>query len=565
MYNHKQYDAARDFVKTNATDLINGVPAAMDKLRLKVYDLYEDIYINSTFQLSLVLRGDDQTPLLIPTGKKIIETVNRFLGVHVDYLVEGQGDEGSQSDLDDWFKDWFKREAFPAKFESTKRWGLTRGDAILYLYADATKDPGERVSICEIDPRQVFEIEDIQGYVVGYHMIDLVRDWREPDQVKHIVRRRTFRKSIDEYGKVIKLSPVTMELGFFELNEWDDRDDDNVVTEVTDRAKDYGAHDPITLGNDLGGTEVFITEFPIYVWNNNPMQNTHWGTSQLAGLETLMYAVNQSMTDEDCTIVFQGLGMYVTTAGAPIDPKTGQYCDWNIGPMQIIEIGQDQKFDRVSGVGSLQPFQDHINMVNDKGISESAGIPEVAIGRVDVQSAESGISLKLQFMPLLAQNGEKELGLVNLIDQLFHNLVTQWLPAFEWELFGNWEAMQEMSVVCLFDDPMPTDRKSTIDELVLLKTNNFILMKMVIQKLRSIGYQYPSVDDATGQPLTDDDLVQMLLDEAGQFASAGFPPALPTDPNADPNADPNNPFAPGAPATNGNTPPGKTLVPLTSG
>ena len=64
------------------------------------------------------------------------------------------------------------------------------------------------------------------------------------------------------------------------------------------------------------------------------MQNSTWGLSQLTGLETLLYGINQSLTDEDATMVFQGLGMYVTSAAPPIDPTTGEVTNWNIGPQQ---------------------------------------------------------------------------------------------------------------------------------------------------------------------------------------------------------------------------------------
>jgi hypothetical protein len=552
MYNHKQYDAARDFV--NQGD--NNVVEHWDKLRIQTYNLYEDVYLNSTYQLKIVLRGEDQTPILMPTGKKLIEAVNRFLGVNVDYLVEGQGDEGIQTALEDWWKNFFKREAFKNKFESGKRWGLVRGDAVWYVYADTNKDAGDRVSIGEIDPRQVFEIEDVQCNIAGFHIVDIVHDFREPEEPqKMIARRRTFRKEIDDDGFVVKDSPVTTELSYWELQKWDDRCYGADLEAVTGGP---GAHEPI----ELGMPDAPITQFPIYKWNNQPMQNTTWGTSQLAGLETLLYALNQSMTDEDCTIVFQGLGMYVTTAAPPIDPQTGAICNWNIGPAQIIEIGQDQKFDRVTGVNSLQPFQDHMKFIDEKGLSESSGIPEVAIGRVDVQSAESGISLKLQLMPLLAQNAEKELSLITLLDQMFHDITTQWLPAFEREAFGNYEAMQQASVVCLFDDPMPIDRTGTINELILLEENNLILTSMVIKKLRSLGYQYPATDDQ-GNAITDDDIVQMLLDQASNNASAGLPPLL--DPNVAQDLSQYDAAAGGqAPPGNlaPNTPPAKQTVSL---
>ena len=507
-YNFKQYDAARDFTTTSVnSSFINNVDNVYDKLRLQVYDLYEDIYINSTYNLKIILRGEDQSPILLPTGKKLIEAVNRFLGLNVDYLVQGQGDAGVQQALDIWFQDFFDREKFKTKFESGKRWGLIRGDSVWYIYADSRKDAGTRISIAEIDPRQVFEIEDIQGALCGYHIVDLVRDWREPDEVKFVTRRRTFRKDVDEDGQVIKNSHVTSELTYWELNSWDDREPENELEYIPGGA---GEHEPIILGTK----EAPITAFPIYKWNNAPMQNTNWGTSQLAGMETLLYALNQSITDEDATIVFQGLGMYVTTAAPPIDPNTGAVCDWNIGPMQIIEIGQDQKFDRVSGITDVSPYQNHMNFIDEKGLSESTGIPEVAIGRVDPQAVQSGIALKLELMPLLAQNSEKELSFINLLDQMFNDIVKMWLPAYEIETFGNYAVMQECKVVCLFDNPMPVDRDATINETVTLVTNNLILTSMAVRKLRDLGWQYPTVDPYTGEPLDDEDIADMLMQQA---------------------------------------------------
>lgn len=516
MYNKKQYDAARDFVKGGS----NNVSDPLDNLRIQTYDLYEDIYLNSTFQLSIILRGQDQTPILIPTGKKLVEATHRFLGVNVNYLVEGEGDSGTQSDLDKWFKNWFKREAFKSKFESTKRWGLIRGDALLMVYTDPTKESGSRISIAEIDPRQAFQIEDANGAICGWHIVDCVRDFRaskENQKSAQLARRRTFRKALDEEGFVIKDSPVTTELTYWELKKWDDRTEES----REEMEQVHGGPDE-QEPTELGSKQNKITTLPIYQWMNSPMQNTTWGTSQLAGLETLMYAVNQSITDEDCTIVFQGLGMYWTDAAPPIDPNTGAQCDWNIGPMQIIETGMGNKFERVSGVSSVSPYQDHMNWMDEKGMAESSGIPEVAIGRVDVQAAESGISLKLQFMPLLAQNSEKELHLINLLDQLFYDITSQWLPAYEPEMFGNAATMKQMSVVCLFDDPMPVDRAAVVQETVLLRTNNLILTSMAVAKLRSLGWQYPSVSP-DGQPLSDDDIAQMLSDQATQDASAADP------------------------------------------
>lgn len=507
-YNLKQYSAALDFITGGDSNISN----TLDQRRIGAYDLYENLYINSTQTLKLVLRGDDSYPILMPSGKKIVDATNRFLGVGFDFLVEAVGDAGTQQVLNQWWGDFFKREALRAKFASNKRWGLIRGDAAFYIYANSNKPAGQRISIAELDPRQLFEIEDASGRLVGVHIVDTVQDFREPDKPdKKIARRRTFRKQFDATGQI---TGVTTELKFFTLGKWDDR---------TQTLKDKMEAVPYPEFDEqetlLPPT---ITELPIYKWRNNPPQNSSWGHSQLTGLETLLYAINQSLTDEDATMVFQGLGMYVTSAAPPQDAD-GNTTDWQIGPMQIIEIGQDQRFDRITGVSDVSPYQNHMNFIDEKGLSEASGTPQIAIGRVDVAVAESGISLQLQLMPLLAQNAEKEQELIVVLDQMFYDITTKWLPAYESDIFPDPQIMSEMSVVCVFDDPMPKNRDAQVQETLLLVTSNLILTTMAISKLRSLGWEYPTVDPYTGQPLTDDDLAAMLTQQAATSAAAMDP------------------------------------------
>lgn len=507
-YNLKQYSAALDFISGGDANVTN----TLDKRRIGAYDLYENLYINSSQTLKITLRGDDSYPILMPSGKKIIEATNRFLGVGLDYFVEGQGDNGTQQQLDHWFKTFFKRESVKAKFASSKRWGLVRGDGCFYIYASPTKIAGSRISLAELDPRQLFEIEDDLGKIIGVHIVDTVQDFREPDKEdKKVARRRTFRMVFPEGGS--ESIGVTSELKFFEIGKWDDRT-------VASAAKVEAVPNP-GVDEEPYQLPPSITQLPVYKWRNNPPQNSTWGHSQLTGLETLLYAINQSLTDEDATMVFQGLGMYVTNAAPPQD-ETGNTTDWNIGPMQIIEIGQDQEFTRVTGVSDVTPYQNHMSFIDEKGLSESSGTPEIAIGRVDVGVAESGISLQLQLMPLLAQNAEKEEELIVVLDQLFHDITTMWLPAYEPEMFPSWEAMQEMSVVTIFDDPMPKNRDAQVQETLLLVTSNLILTSMAVAKLRSLGWQYPAVD-IDGNPLSDDDIAAMLNEQASANAVAQDP------------------------------------------
>lgn len=506
-YNNKQYDAALDFMP--AADA--NIPNVWDAKRVSAYDLYENLYINSTVSLQIALRGVDQVPILMPSGKKIIEATNRFLGVGLDYLVDDGGDGGARDETDQWWSDFFKREAIPSKFASNKRWGLVRGDAAFYISAKPHKVAGSRICCTELDPRFLFEIEDPNDAdnLLGVHIVEPVQDFRDPDKPdKQIAKRRTFRRLYDIDGSA---TGVTSELTFWEIGKWDDRDPTNKAK--MEQVTGSGVDEEEFL---LPAT---ITQLPVYKWRNSPPQNSSWGHSQVTGLETLLYAINQSLSDEDATIVFQGLGMYVTNAGPPRDPSTNEVTDWNIGPKQIIEIGQDQMFQRVTGVTDVSAMQDHINYMDEKGLSEASGTPEIAIGRVDVTVAESGIALQLQMAPLIAGNAEKELEMINILDQMFHDITAMWLPGYEPEQFGNVDVMTQINVVCIFDDPMPKNRDADVQETVLLDSSNLILKSMVVAKLRSLGWQYPTVDD-NGNPYTDDDIAAMLLSQTAAASAA---------------------------------------------
>lgn len=523
-YNAKQYNAALDFLGVADANVVS----AWDQKRIQAYDLYENLYINSTVTLKIVLRGDDQTPILMPSGRKIVEATNRFLGKNLNYFVDTGGDEGTRQLLDLWWADFFKRERVVTKFNSSKRWSLIRGDGALMVSANPGKVSGTRLSIEEVDPRYIFEIEGLNGSVVGYHIVEAVQDFRDPTKLeKKIAKRRTFRKVFDDLGQSLG---VSSELTFWEIGKWDDRDAVNVEKMVR-------------VENPDQDEEAFmlpeaINQLPIYKWTIRPPQNSSWGHSILSGLETLLYSINQALSDEDATIVFQGLGMYVTTSGPPRDPTTGDVAEWNIGPKQIIEINQDQRFERVTGVTDISPFTNHMTFIDEKGLSEASGTPEIAIGRVDVAVAESGISLQLQLMPLLTSNAELELAMIGVLDQMFFDITTMWLPGYEPEMFGNFDVMQEMNVVCIFDDPMPRNRDAEVQEVVLLDSSGMILKSMAVAKLRSLGWNYPTVD-MYGNPLTDDDIAQMLLDQSAAQASALDPYAAASlgDPNADAGAD----------------------------
>jgi hypothetical protein len=201
-------------------------------------------------------------------------------------------------------------------------------------------------------------------------------------------------------------------------------------------------------------------------------------------------------------LALEGLGLYATTSGPPVDDD-GNEENWRLGPGWVVEIDRDSTFERVSGVGSVEPYQTHINSI--KGFAhESAGIPDIAVGAVDVQTAESGIALAFKMAPILAKNEEKEQEILSVMDHMLYDLTTMWFPVYE----GFTTAARPVSIV---DDPMPTNRKATLDEIVaMLSTDPPLISAAYARTLLSekLGYDFP------------DEIDSDVVDEAAAIAAA---------------------------------------------
>lgn len=201
-----------------------------------------------------------------------------------------------------------------------------------------------------------------------------------------------------------------------------------------------------------------------------------------------MGAMNQSLTDEDATLVLQGLGMYTTDAGPPENPD-GSVGAWEIGPGQVVEVGDGQSFSRVTGVSSVAPMQEHLAYMHER-MNQAAGVPEVAAGRVDVTVAESGISLKLQMQPIISKNREKEDELLSIMDHLLHDLCSMWFPAYEGVDFSG------IDIASQVEDAIPQNRDAKIQEIILLFTSGLITVRMAQSELAKLGYNFADGDEA---------------------------------------------------------------------
>ena len=495
------YETALDLKRTKP----DWVPNAEDSARVQAYNTYWDIFTNVKDAFKVVLRddtGDEISRRFIPAARTIIEATNRYLAknpvvtprplaVNPDGS-EVQPDEASTVDLMSRINNLFEREEFFTKFASMKRWMLIRGDGMLHVTANDQKPEGQRLRIVELDPTSYFPIYDPLDVdrVIGVYIVTLVKD----DDGELIAQRQSYLKT--ENGT------IATKLDFFERDKWDDRwpleESDLKPVDVPTRFAD--------MENLLNGFELpsQITSIPVYHYRNRRGGGLPFGLSELQGIETLLAGIIQTATDEDITIAQTGIGIFVTTSGSPKDEQ-GNEEDWVIAPASVLELeSKEDKFERVQGVDSVQPLLDHMGMLEGQA-KQTTGTPDIAVGSVEVQVAESGIALAIQMAPILAKNEETELELRGRTEQLLYDLVNMWLPAYEGYTPNG------TKLIMTFDDPLPTDRAAVLKEILDMVTAKIIPI-VFAQKLikERLGYDIPA--DALQQMATEN---QTLLDSVG--------------------------------------------------
>lgn len=489
----------------------------IDQERVAAYWTYWDIFRNVEEAWTQVLRDDTGNEIArryVPAARTIIEATNRYLGRDITVTPEplATAPDGTtfappEPDvlaLMKLFTDFWKREEVPTKFASFKRWGLIRGDAIFHLMADDTKPEGTRLRLVEADPSAYFPIEDPADNtrINGVYLVTIVED----DENKAIAQRQSYLKA--DNGTIFS------KLEFFEVDAWDDRLPLKAEDLKPVPTPSWASTLPITTGITL---PTQITSIPVYHYRNNRSGTEPFGVSELQGIETLLAGVNQTATDQDIAVGLQGIGVYWTTSGRPRD-ASGNEVPWIIAPASIIELeSPDDKVGRLDGVGDLKPLLDHAGYLENKA-RETTGTPDVAVGKVDVQVAQSGIALSMQMSPITSKNVEKELEHKGKLDQMWFDIVTMWLPAYE--------GLADVGIrlATTFGDPLPINRKEVLDEIVLLITNHLISIEFAQQVIQEkLGYTFPKDMLATianeQQTLLDATGVRLAAD-----AAAGGPP-----------------------------------------
>ena len=517
----RQYDSATALIRNdrNFSMLVGNLTNNDDRLRIKAYELYEDFYHNRPEHMSVVLRGedDDAIEIYIPSAKKCIEAVNRFLAVDFDYQIGA--DDGTvvdQQAIEDAYDDLFLKQEVRTKFNQVKRYMLVKGDALLHIHAIPWERPGRRICVQELKPEHYFPIEDpITGYPMGCHIVDVIRNPKNSQKTRAIsdewiTRRQTYRRVVDKNN--VPTGRITSELTLWKMSRWDDRIPDAELDMISVVVEEFELPEA-------------IDNIPVYHWANHRPPNSSFGTSELAGVESIINAINQSMTDEDLTLITQGLGVYWTNASPPVD-ENGNEVEWEIGPGSVVQVGVDGTFGRVSGVSGVTPFHDHIKLL-DENMQQSMGVPDVAIGMVDVQTVESGVALELKFGPLLAHVQEKMPIIEKVTDEFLADLML-------WIEFYEGVKPNGVTVSSMFGDPMPKNKTQQLTDVLSIWTQAAGVLP--------VEWLYDQLNEIMGYDLEYGVDFQQALEDAKEIAESSAPPdpfgvamgaegGMPGDPN----------------------------------
>jgi hypothetical protein len=214
--------------------------------------------------------------------------------------------------------------------------------------------------------------------------------------------------------------------------------------------------------------------------------------------------------------------VYATDSAPPVDAE-GNQVPWEVGPGSVVQTGPEGNFTRVSGVSSVAPYQDHMKY-GDEQAQQGLGVPDIAVGSVDVAVAESGIARVMKLGPLMAKNAEKELEILAVHEQFFYDLVHMWLPAYEGTpTFFDSKGEQTIEVVGTVDDPMPVDRKAEIDELAQIFGLGVMPVDKLYKKLNELGYEFEDGDFE--QAIADITLIAEAQAGGGSMGASGDPNA----------------------------------------
>lgn len=463
--------------------IVGDLPAWLDEYnaqRLAAYDLYDDLFDNVPDTNTAMLRGSDDKPVFIPTAKRLINTLARYVGRGWGYAVDpALGSESDQIAMKTAFGSLFARERIISQFTTGKKEWLRRGDWIWYVQGDLNKPQGKRITVRTIDPRLYFPLsseEDVDRLTGARMVEELIAD----DGKTVLVKVQRWLKPIhpDYPGYVPDAILTGLEPIYYDSIEYLEKDwDDPMKREVASE---------LNPGELLDG----ITTIPLYHVRNNVNSGDPYGESELKGMESIIAAINQAVSDEDLALAIAGLGQFVTDSGAPIDPATKQSVNWQLGPASVTEVGVGRKFERLAGITSITPVQEHISYL-EQSVYGTVGVNDIALGKSSDSSTISGIALALKMSPLVDNATDKNIEINAVLSNMLYDLASQWFPTYEQQTFGEAYVYSDCDGVSGF----LWDREAAFTELMTLFTDHIVdtayVHKILVEKF---GYELGSAE-----------------------------------------------------------------------
>lgn len=439
-----------------------------DAQRIMAYQVYEQIYWSVPDTFKLTARGVEDKPIYIPTGKTIVDTTHRYVGKEwaptVNPLI---GSPADQAALRLELAKLFARERFYSLYNSNKRYGIIRGDWLFHIIGNDLKPQGSRIKLEQIDPAAYFPVThpDDPDRIIGVHIVEQIETedgWK--------LKRQTYQKGADPLNNDGTDTTIYNSIATFDAESWEE----------------FNAT-PVTVIKPLTALPPAITAIPVYHIKNVETPGDPFGSSELRGLERIMAAVNQAVSDEELALALDGLGMYATDAGTP---EGGA---WVLGPGRVVQKPTGTSFERISGVSSVTPVQDHLKFLV-KALKEASGTPDIAIGMVEVAQV-SGVSLVLQMGPMISKADERDTEISGVMDQFLHDLTTMWMPAYESMTF-------DAECVSSFGDILPQDREAILAEIIQIASiPGLVDSAWIMKELGKIGYTF--TDNTASNALTE--------------------------------------------------------------
>jgi hypothetical protein len=454
-----------------------------DRDRARAYVKYDQLYWNDQAQYFLRVMADEK-PVYVPNPRTIVDTTSHY---YLKGLSVGPKKAGEGSPLSKALTEFLKREMFYSRFHQTKHQGVARGDYAFHMTADMSKPEGRRISLTPIHPSKVIldtDPDDITR-VIRVHLVELAP---HPDVEKAKKGEKAVKELVYWYkGENEDLPDSGLKLDDIARGFEGDKGQRTVYRKETLWATDKpwwnpGEREELAVLLEEEPLPDPIDTIPVYWFNNQSWDSKPYGYSELRGFEPIFQNTSQGMTDQGTALSLLGLGLYATDGGKPTDPTTGQDVDWEVYPGYVAEVPAGAYFRKVEGITSVAPNIEHVDYLESK-LREAGGLSDVALGRVDVQTASSAIALAIKFMPTLAKLDERDKAGVDRLGQLFFDW-KKWWQAYEGETFTD-------EIVVTIGDKLPTDRTARINELNNMLDRGIISKQYYRDEMQNLGYSFP--------------------------------------------------------------------------